>query len=86
MNLHIHQLKTWPGPFQDVIDGLKSFELRKGDRPYAVNDLLLLQEWDPDTEEFTGRAALRKVGYLLAGGQFGLAPDHVCMALTDPEL
>jgi hypothetical protein len=41
----IHTLKTWPGPFAAVLDGTKTHEIRVVDRPYAVGDVLHLQEW-----------------------------------------
>ncbi len=43
----VHVLKTWPQQFRQVLDGSKTFEWRKADRPYAVSDLLLLLEFDP---------------------------------------
>jgi hypothetical protein len=42
-----HHLKTHPGPFADVLAGLKQFEIRKNDRAFAVGDVLVLEEWDP---------------------------------------
>lgn len=42
-----HVLKTWPGPFAAVRDGLKTFEWRRDDRGYEVGDVLRLREWDP---------------------------------------
>ncbi len=35
-----HNLKTWMPFYQDVIDGRKTFELRKNDRDYQVGDIL----------------------------------------------
>lgn len=51
-----HELKTWPAPFQGVWEGLKSFELRKDDRGYALGDHLRLLEWTPAHE---GRCSWR---------------------------
>lgn len=45
----IHSLKTWPEPFQALVDGRKTFELRKNDRGFMVGDQLQLREWDPAT-------------------------------------
>ena len=52
-----HSLKTWPGLFKQVVNGSKQFEYRKDDRGFEVGDILLLQEWDPKTEAYTGNVA-----------------------------
>lgn len=45
-----HKLKTWPTYFQAVRSGKKTFEIRKNDRNYQVNDVLVLEEWKPVQE------------------------------------
>lgn len=45
--MRTHHLKTWPEPFEAVIDGRKRFEFRWDDRGFAVGDILLLKKWDP---------------------------------------
>lgn len=75
-----HHLKTWPGPFAEVRAGLKPFEFRVDDRGFQVGDRLFLEEWDPQTGEHTGEVEIRTVGYILAGGQFGIPPSYVVMA------
>lgn len=79
-----HELKTWPEPFTAIIEGRKVHEVRAFDRPFAVGDVLLLQEWNPDptTDEaphgYTGRFVTADVTYLTPGGSWGL-PSNLCV-------
>jgi hypothetical protein len=71
--MRVHELKTWPGPFRALLDGFKTFELRRDDRAYAVGDVLLLKEYDPailynighvlDPSNYTGREIRKLVTY-----------------------
>jgi len=84
-----HELKTWPGPFQAVLDGNKRAELRKDDRGFRVGDTLLLREYWPDgaRPDITVRRALRcVVTHIVEGGKFGLDPEYVMLSITDVEL
>jgi hypothetical protein len=80
-----HHLKTWPPFFEEVDQGKKNFELRKNDRNFQLGDILVLQEWTADTEQYTGRAITKKVEYILEGGSLGLERGYVIMALSDVE-
>lgn len=60
----IHQLKTWPKFFAAISDGTKTFEVRRNDRDFKVGDALILQEFDPDTKNYSGREVIRRVTYL----------------------
>jgi len=44
----IHDLKTWPQYFARLVDGSKTFEVRKDDRGYQTGDTLVLREFDPN--------------------------------------
>jgi hypothetical protein len=75
-----HDLKTWPRPFQAVLDGGKAFEFRKDDRGFAVGDTLWLREYDPAIEQYTGRETRIIVTYILHGGIHGLPKGYVVMS------
>ena len=60
----VHLLKTWPCFFQAVQRGEKCFELRRDDRKFAVGDCLVLQEFDPETERYSGNEVALRVTYL----------------------
>lgn len=48
--MKVHELKTWPGPYDDVAMGRKRFEMRKFDRGYQSGDIVILREFIPDDE------------------------------------
>jgi len=91
-----HNLKCWPGPFAAVASGLKTFEVRKDDRPYAVGDTLLLRAWCPDLYEgaiadgssqeeatdfaYTGATCAVRVTYYWMGAP--LPPGLIAMAVV----
>lgn len=50
-----HDLKTWTEPFQQMWMGNKTAEFRKNDRGFKVGDTLLLREWLPSKDKYTGR-------------------------------
>lgn len=57
--------KTWPEYFQKILDGEKTFELRLADFKCKEGDILVLEEWDPKTKEYTGRVLEKKVTFVL---------------------
>ena len=77
----IHELKIWNEYFEEVFMRHKTFEVRKADRPFAKGDILILKEWNPKTEQYTGREMARGVSYVLEGGQFGVEKGFVVMAI-----
>ena len=57
--------KIWPEYFELVSAGKKRFELRLNDFEVNEGDTLILEEWDPKTQNYTGRTIEKKVGYIL---------------------
>jgi len=53
--------KIWPEYFEAIEQGKKKFELRLGDFDIAEGDTLVLEEWNPETKEYTGRKMEKKV-------------------------
>lgn len=80
----IHELKCWPEPFQAIVRGDKTFEIRKDDRPFSVGDFLHLREWSPNGEAYLGRETVRLVTYLIRGGEWDLPKGLVVMGLRRP--
>lgn len=62
-----HELKIWPQYFSRVIDGSKTFEVRKNDRGFQCGDLVTLKEYDPSINGgcYTGGRVDFKIGYVL---------------------
>lgn len=76
--MRLHELKTSRQPFQAMVDGRKTHELRQDDRGYAVGDLLILREYDPDQGYFD-RCLLVLVMYITRDCP-GLLPGHIVMS------
>lgn len=57
--------KTWPNLFEQVLLGKKKFDLRLADFEVNEGDTLILEEWDPDTKQYTGRTIEKKINYIL---------------------
>jgi hypothetical protein len=86
-----HQLKTDPVVFDDVVEGRKTFEIRKDDRNYQVGDELLLRKTEYTGEEmskgkpleFTGDFWTVTVKHILRGPIYGLADGWCIMSIED---
>lgn len=81
--MRTHELKIWPDFFDAVRCGAKKFELRKDDRDYQTGDVLILREYDPETQTYTGRQFNAVVTYTLrdVSAAFGLLPGYVLMSV-----
>lgn len=79
----IHQLKTLPPFFDDVVALRKPFEVRKNDRGFNAGHVLVLREWDG--KRYTGRHVCKQVTYLLTGGAFGVQEGYCVMGLGHTE-
>jgi len=56
--------KILPEYFQFILEGKKTYDFRLGDCEYNPGDVLILKEWDPKTEQFTGRVLEKKITYV----------------------
>ncbi|MBU0456905.1 MAG: DUF3850 domain-containing protein [Nanoarchaeota archaeon] len=59
-----HIKKVWPEYFQKILDGKKTYELRLADWECDEGDILVLQEWNPETKKYTGREIEKEVTYV----------------------
>ena len=60
-----HHLKCWPEFFEPIRLGLKRHDLRRADdRTFHVGDFVLLEEFDPVSETYTGRELKAEITYI----------------------
>ena len=78
-----HELKIHPEHYKEVLLGLKKVEVRLNDRNYQSGDLLILNEFDPKTEKYTGSQLKRKVDYIITNVS-GLEQNYVIMQISKP--
>jgi len=56
--------KIWPEYFEEIESGKKKFELRLADFNIKEGDILVLEEWNPETKNYTGRRIEKKVDFV----------------------
>ncbi|MBU0649173.1 DUF3850 domain-containing protein [Patescibacteria group bacterium] len=56
--------KIWPKYFEAVASGKKKYEFRLNDFDINEGDTLILEEWDPETKQYTGRKIEKRVAYV----------------------
>ncbi len=61
--MKIHK-KIWPKYFSALESGKKTYELRLNDFEINEDDTLILEEWNPETQEYTGKSISKKVTYV----------------------
>jgi ribosomal protein S17 len=67
--MSIIKKKVHPKYFKPMAGGKKNYEFRLNDFEVKEGDTLILEEWDPETKEYTGRKLEKKVTYV---GKFDL--------------
>jgi hypothetical protein len=79
-----HRLKTSQPYFDAVRDDLKTFEVRLHDRPFAVGDVLQLEEFTgPNGDlQLTGAVVRRVISYIVPGGSFGIARGYCVLGMV----
>lgn len=65
VSMPVHHLKCWPQFFEEIASGRKKHDLRRADdRNFQVGDMLILEEYNPKKEAFTGRTLMVEVTYI----------------------
>ena len=79
-----HELKILPMYFQAVWDGKKTFEVRKNDRGYKPNDILVLKEYDGT--KYTGSAVCKRGRQRLTDTLDGMQKGYSGVGKKDEEV
>jgi hypothetical protein len=90
-----HTLKTHPPLFRAVREGVKNFDVRKDDRAFQAGDTVELTFYDPDVpggfpapsfvQDDARSPMKRRITFVLRGGQYGVEPGYVVLALAGVE-
>ena len=77
-----HELKCHPHFFAAIVEGKKTFEIRRNDRRYRVGDTFTLREYNPSLG-YTGReTGPFEIAYLMTDEDFpAIMPGFVIMGL-----
>jgi len=68
--------KIWKEYFDEVASGRKKFELRLADFDAHEGDMLVLEEWDKDKKEYTGRKIETLITYALKTKDLSFWPQE----------
>ena len=87
----LHELKILPEYYDAVVNGIKTFEIRKNDRNYKVGDTLWLREFDNSDiyqvkwtthSEYTGKECFAAITYIFNLKDFlNIDEDYVILGI-----
>ncbi|MEG7337555.1 DUF3850 domain-containing protein [Bacillus cereus] len=60
----LHNLKINKVFFTPVLEQIKTFEIRKNDRDFHIGDKVILNEWDDENQQYTGRNVKVEILYI----------------------
>lgn len=82
-----HELKSWSRFFRAIVAGERAHELRHNDRDYQVGERILLREYDPDSDTYTGSfceaiiTSITSKDVPCAVSDLGLHPDFCILSI-----
>lgn len=62
---NVHELKLVQPYYNAVSEGRKTFEVRQNDRDFTEGDRVILYEYIPEVQAYTGRNIVREITYIL---------------------
>jgi hypothetical protein len=85
MNAKWHHVRSWPSQFKEARKGNKTAEFRLADRNYQAGDALVLHEWDPERQDYTGECFLFMITHVQRGGEFGIPEGYAVLSIRRPS-
>lgn len=79
-----HRLKIDCELFPLLESGAKTCEFRRDDREYQRDDILILQEWQPTPQKYTGKEFRARITDIRHGGVYGIPDGYVLLSIV-PE-
>lgn len=83
-----HVVKSWKSLYKYIESGVRTSDIRKNDRRYAVGDIMELNEFDPVTFTYTGRKMEVEITFVqmnksnpCAISEEALHPDYVVLSI-----
>jgi len=93
-NKETHELKVEDAYFKAIKSGNKKFEIRRDDRGFQKGDMLALKRYKGNvylsptgattTQSANAETLNMRITWILTGGQYGLEPGFVAMAISHP--
>lgn len=68
-NIRCHKLKTLKPFFNDVLSGIKSFEVRRYDKDFKIGDILFLSELE-NKNLYSGRSVAVRITYIMTDSEY----------------
>lgn len=82
--MDIHRVKSWPEYYAPIVRNIKTFDLRKDDRAYAVGDWIVFEEFKHGIGTYTGATTTRRIVYILRNFD-GLMPGYCILGLGEVD-
>lgn len=75
-----HELKINQQYLKLIIDGRKNWEVRKNDRNFKEGETIIVKEYLPETNSYTGREAEGTILYVFSTNEM-LKPGYVILSV-----
>ncbi len=84
----LHQIKIQEQYYNKIIEGQKTFEVRKNDRDYKINDLIqfVLVANDGTGSIIKVSDKIFKIGFILYGGKFGIDKGYCVFSIKEAAI